>query len=243
MKYKFTFNLEKPLNLPIQYNHILQASIMNWINDDTYREFIHNKGYSTEKRRYKLYTFSKIFGKFRLNREDKSITFYDEIHIYLSSYDSQFINYVVNNIIINRPLDLWGTDLFAEKIEIIAEQIKNCCTVKTLSPITIYSTIETEDHHKQIYYYSPNDEKFEELIRKNLFHKYQSYHGRLPVNCEFRIRLLREGKKSLVFYKGMASEAWNGIFQLEGSGELIQLALDAGLGGRNSIGFGCILAI
>lgn len=243
MKYKFTFNLNKPLKLPIQYNHILQASIMNWINDDTYREFLHNKGYSVEKRSYKLYTFSKIFGKFRLNREDKSIIFYDEIHIYLSSYDAQFINYVVNNIIINRPLNLWGTDLFAEKIEIIAEQVKNCCTVKTLSPITIYSTIETEDHHKQIYYHSPYDEKFEELIRKNLIHKYQSYHERLPGNCELRIRLLREGKKSLVFYKGMASEAWNGIFQLEGSEELIQMALDAGLGGRNSIGFGCILTI
>ena len=54
---------------------------------------------------------------------------------------------------------------------------------------------------------------------------------------------MKKGKESLVFYKKEAVRAWNGVFKISGSKELIELALNAGLGERNSAGFGCVMKI
>ncbi len=43
--------------------------------------------------------------------------------------------------------------------------------VKTLSPITVYSTLETPDGRKKTYYYNPFKADFKELIIKNLQRK------------------------------------------------------------------------
>ncbi|SFR92179.1 CRISPR-associated endoribonuclease Cas6 [Anaeromicropila populeti] len=249
MKYVFYFKLEKPLILPIQYNHIMQAALLNWINEETYQTFLHQEGYSKEKRSYKLYTFSKIFGKFQLNKDTKRITFQEEIHFYVSSYDRSYLNYLVQNIINDKPLDIIGNQLYVSKIMMEQEKVPQTqqgelvsCLVKTVSPVTMASTLADFQGKKKTYYYAPMEHDFSELIKKNLIHKYEAFHGEKPDNTEFSIRAVqRDLKESITKYKNFIVKGWNGTFCMEGSQELIQIALDAGIGARNSAGYGCVL--
>ena len=109
-----------------------------------------------------------------------------------------------------------------------------------LSPVTIYSTLQSPTG-KKTYYYNPREKEFSILIRDNLLKKYQAYYKRSPDNDEFSIEPLRVSKKDekIVSYKGFIIKGWMGLYRLNGSPELLKLAYDAGIGGKNSQGFGC----
>ena len=44
-----TFQADGEVDLPIQYNHILQGFIYNNLSDHDYRRFLHEEGYQYEK--------------------------------------------------------------------------------------------------------------------------------------------------------------------------------------------------
>lgn len=64
MRAEIHFKLKEPASIPIQYNHLIQAIIYSWIGDKKFKDFIHNNGYKFKERAYKLFTFSKINGRF-----------------------------------------------------------------------------------------------------------------------------------------------------------------------------------
>ncbi len=244
MKYKLTFPLEEKICLPIYYHHLLQVALLNWIGDTSYQKFLHDTGFLSGKRVYKLYTFSKIYGKFELDKKNKKIIFNDEIHLYLSSCDERYLTYMIKNIISNSSLILGNYHLALEKVECIEEVCeKNVCKIRTLSPITISSTLTKQDGTKKRYYYNPQEKEYSDMIRDNLLRKYKAFYDNELTDAEFHIELVDKGKESLIFYKREAIRAWNGIFQMKGSKEIIEFALNVGLGERNSAGFGCIMKI
>lgn len=244
VKYKLTFPLEEKIILPIQYQHILQSALLAWIDDSTYQTFLHDTGFSSGKRTYKLYTFSKIYGKFELDKKNKNIIFSDAIHLYISSCDKRYLTYMIKNIISNRPLSLKEYKLTLDGVGCIEEACdKNVCKVRTLSPIAVSSTLMRGDGIKKRYYYNPREREYSDMIRDNLLRKYRAFYEKEPVDTQFHIKLVDKGKESFVFYKREVIKAWNGIFQIEGSKELIELALNVGLGERNSAGFGCIMKV
>ena len=243
MKYKLTFPLGEDICLPINYQTILQAALLNWLNDEEYQRFLHDCGFKSDKRTYKMETHSRIFGKFHMDRQDKKIIFKDEIHLYLSSYDSQYMKYILNNIISGKTLQLGAYALELSSIDTIEEQYTSPCLVKTLSPVVMYSTFELKNGVKKRYYYSPREAEYSDLIKNNLVHKYKAFHGTEPKNDEFSIQLIKDGREKVLVYKNNIIKGWDGVFQLSGSQELIKIALEAGLGGRNSLGFGSVLRI
>lgn len=67
--------LDEPLVLPINYNHIIQAVIYRTLSVmPDYTDFLHNRGYSSGHRQYKMFQFSQLKGKYRI--KEKSIIFY-----------------------------------------------------------------------------------------------------------------------------------------------------------------------
>ena len=66
MRIAFEFTFNNKLILPLNYNYILQGFIYNNIADKKIQEFIHNKGFTYEKRHYKLFTFSRLMGKYKI---------------------------------------------------------------------------------------------------------------------------------------------------------------------------------
>ncbi|WP_343249685.1 CRISPR-associated endoribonuclease Cas6 [Diplocloster hominis] len=242
MKYKFTFPLKNPLTLNTSYNHILQAALLTWLNDKNYQSFLHDTGYEAGNRSYKLFSFSKIFGNHRIITGQHKIIYQDQIHFYISSYDSKFVTYLAENIISQSQLNLNGNYLTPSSFETIVEEYDDRCEIQTLSPICIYSTLANHDGVKKTYYYTPYEQEYSELIRKNLIHKYESYHGNAPEDTQFQIKPMnRFCRESIIFYKKTVIKGWNGKFLISGSKELMDMAVNAGLGSKNSQGFGCVI--
>ena len=59
--------LEEPITLPINYNHIVQAIIYCALGImPDYADFLHDGGYMTGKRQYKMFQFSQLMGDYRI---------------------------------------------------------------------------------------------------------------------------------------------------------------------------------
>lgn len=248
MKYIFRFKLREPMSLPVQYNYILQTALLNWIHEENYQDFLHNEGYKKEKRTYKLYSFSKLFGKYRIHSKEKTITFFEEVHLYISSYDKKYLSYLIQNIFLEEPLRLLQYNLVLSSVEteeeeyVLDEEGMANCRVQAISPVTVSSTLTDQLGHKKTYYYSPYEKEFSALIEQNLRNKYVAFHGVELEEGSFSI--VPEGsslKESITWYKRFLIKGWTGKFIIKGSKELMDIALSAGIGVRNSMGYGCIL--
>jgi len=246
MRIKFEFDVPgNTITLPVNYNHLVQAMIYKNISPKL-ADFLHAHGFLHEKRQFKLFTFSKLFGNFRIQKNtDKHtlIRFNSPVHFYLSAPFGQILQEFANKMVTGISLDLGGTPLSLSSVEVLLPPVfkGKVTTVKTLSPITVRSTRLNEDGTKKTHYYSPLETAFSQHIRENLLKKYYSFLGQYPGNSEFHIRpfLFSERRNfHLVMYKGYVVKGYSGIYELEGNRELIQFAYDTGLGERNSQGFG-----
>lgn len=228
------------LELPTNYNHILQATILNLINDEEYRKFIHDQGFIYEKRRFKLYTFSRLLGKFRINKTNNTISFEDEVKLIISSYDDSFCYYLMEKLLKFEEVSLGRNKLYVKGIETINFEPDGILKVVTKSPVTTYSTIITESGSKKTFFYHPDDYKFKEILEKNIVKKYKAIHKKEPKG---RIEIKHVGtnpKKVVLTYKGFKITAWMTAFDLCGDSELLKIAYETGLGAKNSQGFGLV---
>jgi CRISPR-associated endoribonuclease Cas6 len=65
MRIKLKFYSEGPLVIPVQYNHAVQSLIYNNISEEL-AEFLHEWGFVLNGQRFKLFTFSRLEGRFRI---------------------------------------------------------------------------------------------------------------------------------------------------------------------------------
>jgi CRISPR-associated endoribonuclease Cas6 len=231
---------EKEINLPIQYNHIVQGFIYDNIADEIFRSFIHNEGFQYNKRKFKLFTFSKILGKFIIDKIGNRIIFQSPIKLVIASPIDKFINEFGKALLEKEKFYLGKNNVQISKIEIVNKgSLSNNVKIRTLSPIVIYSTVE-EHGKKRTIYHKPEDENFSLLIRRNIEKKYQLLYKKEPPTDGFEVRAinLEKIKLAVINYKNTIIKGYSGDFILKGNQELISLAYDVGLGSKNSQGFG-----
>lgn len=242
MRTKIEICSEKRITLPLQYNYIIQAVILKWLGDETYSKFIHDTGYEFNNRKYKMYTFSRLEGRFNIDMSNKKITFLENPKLIISSEDDKFLSYLINNIISKESFGVGGNDVYIGEVECSNYEVKGPINIFTKSPVAIYSTLINCEGLKKTYYYSPFEKEFSELARKNLIHKYMAINERKPEDDRFILEPIKNGKlkESVILYKGTIIKGWRGEFSMKGSDELINIAYNTGLGSKNSQGFGCI---
>ncbi|HAZ37393.1 MAG TPA: CRISPR-associated endoribonuclease Cas6 [Clostridiaceae bacterium] len=241
MRAYITLEFKNLLVLPIHYNHIVQAVILKWIGDENYSKFIHDGGYTYNKRNYKMYTFSRLQGKFSFDRINKTISYLSPANLVLSTADDKFLEYVVNNVISKDSFRIGNNEVYVKEIRCVSNDIEGKNVVYTKSPIVVYSTVEINGR-KKTYYYNPKEKEFEELIRNNLINKYNALYNEKPLDDEFHIKAIDNFrlKENIDLYKGIVIKGWTGEFEIDGAKKLLNLAYDTGLGSKNSQGFGCI---
>jgi len=230
--------LKENISLPLHYNYLLQSFIYHHISKNM-ADFLHNGGYKFGKRKFKLFTFSRLMGKFCINRE--KITFSGPIHFHISSPIEEFIQEFAETLARVPQINLSENPFMVSSIEVhFKPKISDSVNIKMLSPLTIYSTLYLADGRKKTYYYSPFEKEFSILTAKNIFKKYNALYGKEPHSYNFSIEPLKINKQSekIIKYKSTIIKAWTGTYNLKGNPELISLAYDAGLGSKNPQGFG-----
>lgn len=227
--------LDEPLVLPINYNHIIQAVIYRTLSVmPDYTDFLHNRGYSSGHRQYKMFQFSQLKGKYRI--KEKSIIFYSFIELEIRSPEPLLIQ------LLDGGFRYCGITFGQKSYKKIRTKIndftveKDELIVKTVTPIVVYSTDSTT---KYTVYYSPEDIEFYEEIQNNAYRKYQAYYGVEPDSyVEIKEASDMTAKKLVTKYQGSYIEAWYGNFILFGKRKYLDFLYQTGLGSKNSQGFG-----
>lgn len=225
--------------LPSNYHEILQAFIYNNI-DAKLATFLHDKGYNYNSRNFKLFTFSAIISKGKL--KNGFFTFDESIKFYISSPLEKFIQSFKETICNNEFIFLKDNKLCLESLKIISSEVlSNNILVDILSPVVAYSTIIKENNKKFTQYFEPDDEFFCKNVTENLIKKHNLLYGKIEDDFEsLSFKKIKFGKMQAHKYKGFVIKGYVGKLEITGDKRLLQVALDSGLGSKNSQGFGFI---
>ena len=107
-------------------------------------------------------------------------------------------------------LNMGGNDVSISRLEIIEQDTSVGGIIKTLSPITVYSTFEKPAGGKVIHYYSPFESEFEELVRSNLLNKYRALYEEEPENSNFTIKAEGRIVEKMITYKYSLIKGYSG---------------------------------
>jgi len=238
-----TFLSASKLALPISYNSLVQGFIYNHI-DEVLSNWLHNEAISFEKRRFRFFTFSRLIGSYRL--KEKKIEFSGPVKLYIGTIHKVVLQSLVENLLKSPSVKLGESSCEIQSIEIEPIPTSNGPTlVRTLSPITIYSTLKGEDGKKKTYYYSPFEKDWEGKLLDNLRRKAKALgwdEEKISLLNSAYIRPAKVSKKNLqiVYYRDTVIKAWSGLYEISLPEPFFSLVYDSGLGAKNSQGFGML---
>lgn len=223
--------------LPTDYNYLVQAAIYRSISREL-ADFLHDRGFLFGKRSFKMFTFSRLEGRYVLDRDNGRFIYSGDVTLYVSSPIEKFIEDLANTIALRGSITLGKQRLkvvelaFPPRPAIEGDKL----VIRMLSPLTVYSTLMTRDGRRKTYYFSPYEREFSELVNSNIKRKHFLLTGR-RIKSDIRIEPLKV-REVIVMYKGTVVKGWMGLFSLSGPKTLIETAYEVGLGAKNSQGFG-----
>lgn len=223
------------LELPINYHHMLQAIIFSAISsNEEYSSFLHDEGFFRGNRRFKMFTFSELNGKYEI--VGKRIFFRDMIEFEVRSPDTRFIRILQDGFQKNGIT--YGNTRISEIRTFLRDQTveEEEVFIKMITPVCVYST---DPFTKKTFFYQPGDSRFGDRVEQNFTRKYQAYYG---VEPESGISLqpveVSYGDKCVTKYKNFYISGWKGVYRLSGERKYLDFLYQIGLGSKNSQGFG-----
>ena len=105
----------------------------------------------------------------------------------------------------------------------------------TSSPAVAYTT---DSETGKTIYYSPDEPEFTELLNRNYQNKYNAVTGELPPPVS--IKIISKKGKTVTKYKNTWITAYNVCLLIKGSPEALDFIYNAGIGSKNSQGFGML---
>ncbi|MCX7623193.1 MAG: CRISPR-associated endoribonuclease Cas6 [Thermomicrobium sp.] len=242
--------------LPLHYREALQAVIYRHLPKELGQP-LHDGDYWRGERPLKLFVFSQLHGGVRY-RPGHGVEVTGPVWFRFASPDRALALGLAAGLLHFGRVRIATLDFAVREIATLGmPELGRSLVVQALSPITVYRTIEM-DGKRRTQYYNPLNEEFAELVVANLERKARvlgllpessldpaapTADGATSVSGVLRLRPLgvHPRAKRLERYKGTWIEGWVGRFLLEGPPELLRLALEAGLGAKNSQGFGYVV--
>ncbi len=232
MRIRIRFANEK-LNLPIGYNGTLQGLIYNLL-PPLKASLLHSKGVQYNGRSFKLFTFSKLWGKYEI--KEKRITFFKP-SFYLGFVDEKLGKGLIERLIELEEILLDKKPIELEEVKILKrpQLTQETFLIKTLSPICVYTTPA-----KKKLYLTPNDKEFQRILKENIRKKFIAITKKEPKEFEFKIEPNKKFNVTAVRYKGGVIKGVEGEFKVTTNPQLFLRVYDAGIGANSSLGFGMV---
>ena len=234
------------LRLPAVNLHLFQALLYKLLPPE-HATFLHNEGYRVDGRPMKLFAMSWPLSATHPRKSMGKIEYDLPICLVVSTPIVSTLDGLVTGAFGSEAFRIGNTLVICESVEatpltVTSEEIH----VRTLSPITCYSQMQRGDGRKYTVYFHPSSLDFSESVHNNLVKKFCALHpSQEPLIPEGKVEIRPLGKvwervakfdeKSNFPIKG-----WEGEFLLKGPIPLLQVAVDCGLGAKNSGGWGCV---
>lgn len=248
MRLKIRLNSERGfISLPVHHNKQIQAMLYGNM-PRLFSKFLHDAGFFYEGKKFKLFTFSKIFSE-KFNIKEGRIYFKTPVEIYISSAVEDIVRSWESVLVNREQIRLDKNRLYIEDIQHIDKpEFGNNFILRTLSPITVYRTFfipsDNGKDRKFTKYIHPHEEDFSELIRENILKKFYILTGKELKNFEFSIKISKIYREVPMKYMDTYIKAYEGEFEVVlNKPEVFAKIYDAGLGSKNSQGFGMVEVI
>ncbi|MDW8319853.1 MAG: CRISPR-associated endoribonuclease Cas6 [Armatimonadota bacterium] len=226
--------------LPVHYNQVIQGFIYRHLAPQLATS-LHDEGFTEGNRHLKMFVFSRLMGNSTVR--DGHILFPNEFSLIVASPEIGFLESLALHVMDVREVYLGENQVRLTSVEVAAEEPYQCpVLLQALSPITVYSTLHRADGKRKTYYYSPSEPEFSEQIVCNLQRKWRVLNGS-EVSAErayVKPHRVNTRNQHIALYKGTVIKGWSGIYEAYLPEPLFRMALDAGLGSKNSQGFGCV---
>jgi len=254
MKFEITIALATHKRvLPINYQYELSSCIYKVLrNADTqYSLFLHEKGYKTSRKSFKLFAFSNLhispFSRFddRIEIVGNEVSF--QISFYMDRAAENFIMGLFKEQKFSVGDKTSQVPFVVKQIQAIAlPEFGESIIFRPLSPVVVGKKINNKEQ-----YLSPDDPEFGDFLIHNLIDKYQSSGQQIPLawqNAPIHFELLEHSKlksKLVTIKTGTPQQTkvrgFEGFtFALTAPKELIEVAMLAGIGKENAMGFGYV---
>jgi CRISPR-associated endoribonuclease Cas6 len=243
---RLNIEIQGHLHLPAQYNHLVQGLIYSHLEPNL-SSWLHDTAHQYGERKFKMFTFGRLQGVNTWHREARVFEFPRGANLKLASTDARVLSSFAETLLSADHVRLGNNIAQVATVGIVppprlAEH--QTVIVRTLSPITTYSTLHDARGAKKTYYYAPTEPDWESMILANLQRKalalgwderqVMALQGRI---APLSVKTLRE---VITSFKNTVIKAWNGTFMLDLPGAWLELALDSGLGSKNAQGFGMV---
>ena len=250
---RLTINLikpEGPIKLPIHHNYYLQSFIYRYMRDvaPELSDSLHSEGFKVNVgkgiKRFKLFTFSRLNPRRAPKRQGGFFIYPSSVELIVCSPLTKVLEAFARGIVKVDRVRVADETLIVREVRVktLKEEVSGPLLVRTLSPITVRETVVDETGKRRSIFLAPFSHEFFARLERNIKDKWEALTGAKADEMSFSVRLA-DGvgfRKSLLKYKNTVVEAWDGMFVVDGDPNLLRLALYAGLGERNSQGFGCI---
>lgn len=226
--------------MPLHYNALVQGLVYHLLGEETGRQ-VHDEGFSAGKRRYRMFTFSRLRGRYVLQRAEGQIQFPDGVTLLVSSPYRDFCEDVAQVVVRQDRVRLGTQWLRVHTVSLTSPAVPGSEAVfRTLSPVTVYSTVSRPDGTRFTYYFEPGSREFARLLSQNLLRKFEAFTG-MPYRGEgVEFQWVGRSDLSVVRYRGGIIKGYMGCLRGRGDLALLQLGLEAGLGAKNAQGFGMV---
>lgn len=252
---RFNLNLSiinKNINtIPINYQYELSSCIYKTIarGNADYANWLHSNGFNLDAKQFRLFTFSNLqLPEYKLNKENQCIAIIgNTVSLTISFLPERSTEEFIKGIFANQILEVGDkynkASFNVANIELQSQpDFSQPIYGKTISPLCI--TVRKDIN--KIDYLSPDDVRARELLKNNLLSKYEAFYGnKFQENAFLEWKTLNQPQsKLLLIKKGTPQQTqirgFNCDFILNANPELLKIAYNAGLGEKNSMGFGCV---
>lgn len=231
------------LKLPLHYADVVQGLIYRSISDTNLSARLHDHGArQVDGKPVKLFAFSRLNGKYTIDRDDKTILFSGPVRLVVTSALDEMIYDLAMSLLKANRVTVHGTEVRVQKAQLEAYNGTVTRTqIRFLSPVTVYRTVTQPTGKKFTQYYRPGTEEFTALLRQNLALKANALGWPVEAkDVDLTLEPVRSGgmHERILLFHGSPIHAWDGDFRIAGSTKFVELAWNAGIGGKGSAGFG-----
>lgn len=232
------------LSLPRVNLYMVQAMVYGLLE----REFaaqLHDVGFELGKRRFKLFGFGWLKGEGRPQISKDQITFKPPIRLTITSPVEGILSQLAGGALEREILRLGNNLLECRGVRVEDPHVEGDeAVLQAISPVSCYSTLRRPDGRPYTAYHDPREKTFQDQIHDNLVKKFQVLHpDRVIPEGRVSFRPIGNPRLQVARFRpddSMPIKGWWGRFRLQGPGELLRIGLDAGLGAKNSAGWGCM---
>jgi len=131
---KISSNKER-IVLPLDYNYHVQSFLYNNVSPEL-ASFLHDRGFLYGQRSFKMFTFSRLLGKYEMRRAENAITFSMPLTLIISSPMDRFVSELANSMLKKGDLKLCGENIFVEEIAVLQEpEIESRMGIRVMTPL------------------------------------------------------------------------------------------------------------